>query len=231
MVSLLIISLFSRLLETIYTTDNQNNEGQQQVSIHNDLNEILQSMTDQETGLRGYIATDDPTFLIPFTSGRPGYLAISQNLKNQANKANFKDTSAALVQVDERANDWYNNFAEVQIKNMQSGKFATARAVSTSEAGKALFDKFRATDEQLQQVTERELATIQNQDTINNWSAVISSLLFSAIIIVILWRIFSRFATDLTRQLNTLKNTAQRAGKPEIFRLVLANSLTKNSTS
>ncbi|HLX41377.1 MAG TPA: ATP-binding protein [Ktedonobacteraceae bacterium] len=215
-VGLLIISLFSRLIETIYTTNNQNTEGQQQVSIHDDLNGILQSMTDQETGLRGYIVTNDPTFLAPFTNGRPGYLAASQNLKNQTNNANFIATSTALAQVDERANNWYNNFAEVQIKNMQSGNLSTARALSTSTAGKAMFDKFRAADDQLQQVAERDLANIQNQDTIHNWTAVISSLLFSAIIIVILWRIFSRFATDLHRQLNILKNTAQQLGAGDL---------------
>ena len=215
-VGLLLLSLFFRFLETIYTTVNQNKEGQQQISIHDDLNGILQSMIDQETGLRGYIATNDPTFLEPFTSGRPDFLSALQGLKNQANNGNIKDTSAELAQVEERANDWYNNFAEVQIKNMQSGKLSTARAESTSLFGKALFDKFRAADGQLQQVADRDLANIQSQENTSNWFVVISSLLFSVIIIVILWRIFSRFAADLSRQLNTLKNAAQQLGAGDL---------------
>jgi signal transduction histidine kinase/CheY-like chemotaxis protein/HAMP domain-containing protein len=65
-------------------------------------------------------------------------------------------------------------------------------------------------------VAERDLANIQNQDNIHNWSAVISSFLFSAIIIIILWRIFSRFAADLYGQLNTLKSVAQQLGAGDL---------------
>ena len=215
-VSLLILALFFRLSESIFTTINLYTLSKQTVAIHDDLNRMLQSMTDQETGLRGYITTNNPTFLAPFTGGRPQYLSSLQDLKNQPNKSRLNNTIAALAQVEERANDWYNNFAEVQIKNMQSGNLALARSESTSTTGKVLFDRFRTTWGQLQQAANHDLASLQDRGNVNIWFGTTLSFLLLAIVIVILWRRFNRFAHDLAGQLNTLKNIAQQLGAGDL---------------
>src|SRR5579875_3060418 len=44
-------------------------------AIQTNLNTLLNSMINQETGLLGYINTGNPVFLQPFNSGRPAYLA------------------------------------------------------------------------------------------------------------------------------------------------------------
>src|ERR1051326_3026750 len=96
-------------------------------------------MVNQETGLRGYIDTNNTTFLQPFTTGRPQYLLAVQSVQKQAQSSYFTRTKTALAQAEARANAWYNTYALVQIKNMQSGDLAIARSESTLTTGKALF--------------------------------------------------------------------------------------------
>src|SRR5437660_37888 len=99
----------------IYASVSQYNLGEQKVSIHDDLDSILSSMIDQETGLRGYITTNNSTFLEPFTNGRPQYLAFVQHLQSSTGSSDFVNTSAAIAQVEARANDWYNDYAQAQV--------------------------------------------------------------------------------------------------------------------
>jgi signal transduction histidine kinase/CHASE3 domain sensor protein/ActR/RegA family two-component response regulator len=216
LVSLLILSLILGLAEGFYSTITQYYLGGQKISIYNDLNKILQSMIDQESGLRGYIVTDNSTFLEPFTSGRPQYLSTLQDMKNQTHSSDFNATTAALVQVDGRASDWYNNFAEVQIKNLQSGNLSTARSESTSVAGKALFDRFRAAVSQLQQTVDRDLLHVQQQRNTIIWLATLGTLLLPVLVIVTLGLTFSRFSDNLYRQLDALKRTAQQLGAGDL---------------
>ena len=161
-VGLLLLILIVQILLSFLISTSASVLGAQKVAIRTDLDGILSSMIDQETGLRGYITTNDPTFLAPFASGRPQYLSYVQNLKNQTTDDNFSDLSIALTQVEKRADDWYNNFALVQIKNMQSGHFTTARSESTNASGKALFDSFRTAKAQLEQSVDRNVTALQN---------------------------------------------------------------------
>ena len=128
---LLVIAFLFNFLAGIYVFDIQYNLGEQKVAMQQDQDAILIAMLNQETGLRGYLITNSPAFLAPFNNGRPQYLLLVQQLKNQAKgtQANdFSGTNTALTQVVERANDWYSNYAQVQVKRMQSGNIAAARS-------------------------------------------------------------------------------------------------------
>ena len=81
-VGLLLLILVVQILLSFLISTSSNTLGGQKVAFRTDLDGILSSMIDQETGLRGYVTTNDPTFLAPFTSGRPQYLSYVQGLKN-----------------------------------------------------------------------------------------------------------------------------------------------------
>ncbi len=140
-VGLLIFGLALSLFVGLFATINQYNLGEQKVAISQDLSNILNSMIDQETGLRGYIATNNATFLSPYTTGRPAYLSYVQQLKNLTSGSTFGNTHLALSQVESHANDWYNNYAQVQIQKMQAGDLTDPRSDKANAAGKVLFDK------------------------------------------------------------------------------------------
>src|SRR5437588_1660189 len=148
--SLLVFAFLFNFLVGIYVSNRQYNLGEQKVALQKDQDGILIAMLNQETGLRGYINTNSPAFLEPFDTGRPQYLLSVQNLKDQAQgiqARDFSGTNTALAQVAARANDWYSNYAQVQIKRMQAGNLAVARSTSIVSAGKGLFDRFRASVE------------------------------------------------------------------------------------
>src|SRR5438067_5082565 len=100
---------------SLLTTSAQYKLSEQKVAIRVNLDGMLNSMIDQESGLRGYITTNDPRFLEPFNSGRPQYLAYVRNLKNLMQSRVFSEATSALAQADAQAEDWYNHFALLQI--------------------------------------------------------------------------------------------------------------------
>ncbi|GAC1349180.1 MAG: hypothetical protein NVSMB27_19880 [Ktedonobacteraceae bacterium] len=215
-IGLLILVLFLRFYASAYTANLQSNLSTQKVSLHDTLNGLLRSMVDQETGLRGYISTNDPTFLDPFNSGRPQYLSYLQRIKGQLSSADFSDSIATLSQVEQRANDWYANFAQVQIKNMQSGNSSTARSAISGTTGKSLFDSFRASVALLTQKVDNDLSKAQGRLDSAIWSALISTLLASLIVVAILWRVFALLARGLRTQLKILVDTTNQLGSGDL---------------
>src|SRR5947209_537487 len=200
-VGLLILSLLLIFIISAIAYNNQRALNDQTISIQNDTNGLLRSMLDQETSLRGYISTGNPSFLQPFIAGRPQYLAYLQHLKAQTNNSNFVQTSMALTQVDAGAEDWYNNYAQVQIERMKRGDTTTPRLESTSTTGKNLFDRFRNSITQLQQASNLNLTKLQSQGTSADRIVVIGVIIITILAVILVIRTFTTFANNLRQQL------------------------------
>ncbi len=211
-ISLLLVGLILCVSAGIFASISQYNLGEQKVSIQENLDSILNSMVNQETGVRGYISTDNTTFLDPFTTGRPEYVASLQKLKDSTNNSSFSNTAPFILAVDNRASDWYNNYANVQIKNMETGDLVTARSERASTQGKAAFDAFRSAESQLQTVINTDLTNLQMQVNTINTAAIIFVVVLSIIAIIVLWRVFSRLTNNLRDQLATLQTTTAQVG-------------------
>lgn len=211
-ITVLLLGLILSVSAGIYASISQYNLGEQKVAIQANLDGMLSSMVDQETGLRGYISTNNTTFLDPFTSGRPQYLLYLQQLKNATNNTSFSNTSALIISADNRASDWYNNYASVQVRNMEAGNLAIARSESTNTAGKVAFDAFRTSMALLQGTVNSDIGNLQVQvNTINIFSIVIV-VVISIIAIVILWRVFNSLTNNLRDQLGILQSTTTQLG-------------------
>ena len=217
--SLLVFAFLFNFLVGIYVSNRQYNLGEQKVALQKDQNGILIAMLNQETGLRGYINTNSPAFLEPFNTGRPQYLLSVQNLKDQAQGTQARDfsgTNTALAQVAARANDWYSNYAQVQIKRIQSGNLAVARSVSIVSVGKGLFDRFRASVEHLQQAIDHDVNAIQLRVKAFNQFVLIIALLLSAIALFILGYTCITFVKVLLEDLNILKAATNQQGSGDL---------------
>ncbi len=209
---ILLFGLVLGVVASIYASTSQYTLGEQKVTVQRNVDGMLSSMIDQETGLRGYITTNDTTFLEPFNSGRPQYLSYLQQLKDATNNTSYNNTSALILLADNRATDWYDNFASVQIKNMQSGNLAVARSEATSAAGKQSFDAFRNAMAQLQGVVNSDVVNLQAQVNTINTLFVISVIIVSCIALIVLWRVLGSLTNNLQGQLNTLQDTTARLG-------------------
>src|SRR2546421_4463517 len=126
--SLLIGALLFRFIAGQYTANAQYNLSQQEVRIQNDTNGILIAMVNRETGLRGYIATNNTVFLEPYHSSLLDYSSAIKQLTDETNSSNFQQTTAALIQVEKWVNDWSNRYAQSQIQIMERGNLPLAEA-------------------------------------------------------------------------------------------------------
>ncbi len=213
----LIVSIFIFGIPlSIIASPSQHNLDVQKGALQEDLNSILISMVNQETGLRGYITTANSAFLQPFSDGRPQYLLAEQRLASQAQGSDFKETAMALTQVDARANAWYNTYAQVQLHNVQSGQLETARAVSTNAFGKTLFDQFRAAVAHLQDAFGQDLTALQFRLGILSLVIFLGVVVLAVLAVIVLWRTLSRFLTALRAQLTILISATTLLGSGDL---------------
>jgi two-component system, chemotaxis family, sensor kinase CheA len=190
---------------SITLTHAQDSLGEQRVALHDEVNNLQLGMVNQETGLRGYVLTNDPAFLEPFHDYRPIYLAALQQLQAQLSSGDFAASAeSATSATQSRATDWYVEFAIVQIQNMQFGKLSTARSEVTTNMGKALFDSFRTTIPPLKLLVDQDIANQQQRLTMFIWLTLIFSTLIALAAVIMISRAFVTHATVLRQQLDIL---------------------------
>lgn len=209
----LIICLILNSAVGLFVSNNQQALGNQKVTLNDHINQLQQSMIDQETGLRGYIITNNAAFLTPLNTGRTDFNNLIIQIQSDANQKGFEATLSALKGVNDAANSWQNNFANPQIANMRAGRFQAARSDQFNAEGKSLFDAFRRSISRVQDTANLDLSTLQNQANLVDWSVISGTLLLTIVMIVIIWRIFSRFINDQYRHLEILKDTAAAFGE------------------
>lgn len=139
-IGLLLIVLVAQIVIAVYTSSNQDLLSEQRLAIQSDVDGILRSMVDQESGIRGYTTLEDPLFLEPFNRGRPQYLDYVEHLKQLTDNSAFNKTNLALPQAEAAANDWYNNFAVPQAQNVEAGKTSLVHSGAVNTEGKIKFD-------------------------------------------------------------------------------------------
>src|SRR5712691_1979762 len=155
--SLILAVFFLSFVVSWYAFNIQRQLDDQKVQLREDADGILRAMIDQESGLQGYIGTNNAVFLESFHQGRPVYLTFVQDLTTQLQSVPFRHTIVRLTAVEEVADEWYSNFALVQINEMQAGNFAAPRSETSILQGNFLFNQFRATVTQLQDAIEQDV--------------------------------------------------------------------------
>ncbi|KMO39906.1 chemotaxis protein [Methylobacterium tarhaniae] len=105
---------------------------------------VVAGMIDQETGLRGYLVSGDPSFVAPYREGQKAYRAALAEARHLT--ADNPVQQARLDALDRSAAAWTRDVAEKEIGLMaEVGGRERARALEASGAGKATIDAVRAT--------------------------------------------------------------------------------------
>ncbi|GCE11985.1 ATP-binding protein [Tengunoibacter tsumagoiensis] len=211
-ISLLMFCFVLTSVIGIFAIVTQRQLGEQKVAIHSDVNVLLQAMIDQETGLRGYITTNNEIFLEPLTNGRSQYASTLQHIKEETAGSNFQSTSTVLTEVDDKALQWTNRFANPQIDTMHSGNLAAARDAQLNTEGKMLFDDFRRSVARLQTVTDNDLTNLQTQINLVDFGCLVGAIVLTVVAILWLWRTFNFFVMAQKQQLGELRDAAAAFG-------------------
>ncbi|HXA42302.1 MAG TPA: ATP-binding protein [Candidatus Solibacter sp.] len=150
--------------------------------------QLLDAMVSQESGLRGYTLTGDPTFLQPYQSARVRLTTAEQAMSNPPSGL------ASLLSAEEHAASTWQRWAETRVAIVPTqGPGAT---VDDSQ-GRLLFDSFRSDwsaldqrDTSLEIATKAELTSQLSQQSITRgagWLAVM--ILLTALALVVFFRI------------------------------------------
>ena len=111
-------------------------------------NDIEISMLDQETGLRGFVLSGEDSFLAPFNAGRRNAEAALARMQAQLRFDSVAEFRPEIDAITKAAHDWELNYADPTIAAAKTDPQGD-RAVAEVQAGKARFDRFRATVDQL----------------------------------------------------------------------------------
>jgi signal transduction histidine kinase len=161
--------------------------------------ELQTVLVDQETGVRGYLLTDNRQFLEPYASGvvaeRRQYELIEGLLRDRP------DLVKGLHEIRDAAAVWRKEYAEPLIADKQAGKEISA---VRAESGKPAFDQVRtllaAQNDRLSKARDdarTELAAVHN---LRNWAFIampIFFLIFGIAIAVLLRRAVGRPLDEL----------------------------------
>jgi signal transduction histidine kinase len=121
--------------------------------------QVKSAVTDQETGLRGFILGGEDRFLEPYRSGQRDEAAALARLRAIARQEEF--LGRLVERVAAAADAWRSEYAEPTLAQARSDP-APARGTISVEGGKARFDAFRGAVADLQRVLSPERAAARS---------------------------------------------------------------------
>ena len=179
--------------------------------------EIIQDAINMETGERGYIITNNDSFLEPFYKGISDYKGRFEKIKPlvhdfQANKH--------LVKAQEKLFEWENSVALKLIEARKEAK-SDAKKISgvyeavASKKGKVVFDEFRS---QMQLFFEREKSLLQERKKIalSSSSFTNNAIVFGTLGVLIVAILLMLFVSKIvTTPMLLIRDAAKKISKGE----------------
>jgi signal transduction histidine kinase len=118
--------------------------------------QLLTSLVDQETGLRGYALTGDEQFLEPYRQGLVHEQETRAELEQYVRPGD--PARLALLTVDAAITAWRDQYASLRISGVDG-----AESDSTIQFGRELFERVRETNELLDDQLAQQVAEAQDQ--------------------------------------------------------------------
>ncbi|QWZ07666.1 diguanylate cyclase [Nocardioides panacis] len=140
LVSVLVLSLFTSGYLILVSQPRLTNY----VELAREARDVHEAMLDQETGLRGWLATGDPIFLEPYTAGRAASAAsVSGLLSDVKSSPDVTDGVVSMLLARQRWESWASEAAAMRVTPAQRTDGTLARFLLD---GKELFDAYRERD-------------------------------------------------------------------------------------
>jgi CHASE3 domain sensor protein len=102
------------------------------------LERLFRAQLDQETGLRGYLASGETIYLEPYTSGEPVFEQTLQSLRAASDRAGMQADDTILLDLQRTHEQWVDSVAKPLILNPNG-----PAAQREQQFGKALIDQER----------------------------------------------------------------------------------------
>jgi len=139
LVSVLVAAVVFFNLSGIRSASDWNDHTQ---NVLNQLDAISSSMVDQETGVRGYLVSNEDQFLEPYRQG--GQITKTALDKLASLTSDNPEQQARIETLRAHVAEWQTKVALVEIQKMQAGDIEGARSLEASGVGKSAMDGVRA---------------------------------------------------------------------------------------
>jgi signal transduction histidine kinase len=138
--------------------------------------QLLTSLVDQETGLRGYSLTGDTTFLEPYRRGLVAEQASRERLEQLVRREG--PARLSLLTLDAAITAWRDRYATLRVAPVQAPGTDT-----TIQVGRQLFERVRTTSAELDAELTREIRDAQaNADEDRRLVLVVLALMAVAVV-------------------------------------------------
>ncbi|HST16893.1 MAG TPA: ATP-binding protein [Gaiellaceae bacterium] len=131
--------------------------------------DLLADMLDEETGVRGYVITADPSSLQPYTAARPRAAA---DLADLARLTERRPEIRTQVQTVRQIVFELNGYFDRQVSLVRSGRAGQLTAQANVLQGTSRFDRFRATANALGSDADRIVAGAKRSQRRTLWSTL-----------------------------------------------------------
>jgi PAS domain S-box-containing protein len=165
--------------------------------------QLLVGALNQETGMRGYVVTGNPSFLQPYRLGAAQAVGAAGDLHSVSLTSPFNSDVTSTLRALRR----WRQLATQALSDVQEHDLSAAQAVSTQAAGKSRFDQFRREQMLLSNVVERDLRSSRQSlhtqvvRSIVVLTAAISVGVLIGLLMWLWWRLFGRRFAQREREL------------------------------
>ena len=128
------------------------------VQAQQQLDQIVYVQLEQETGLRGFLATGDRIFLQPYTSGSAEYENALRDFSDTTAGLHIGDIDSSAVQMRKLHSSWTNEVAEPLLAAPHG-----RQAASRETLGKVLIDQLRGDAKNTHDLLGTQLTAAQTQ--------------------------------------------------------------------
>lgn len=162
---------------------------------------VLTHQLDEETGIRAYASTHDPTFLQPFASGTARFDATIERLRTAIAAAGLPDEVAAVDDARSLNNAWLHTVADPILNNRVRDPLALQLR------GKELVDRFRADIARIDSALNAREVTLGTEAS----RAVERVGLLLVVAILAIFALSIVFVVQQNRLFDRMENDRQRA--------------------
>ncbi len=165
---------------------------------------VLQDMTDAETGLRGWVATDDESFLQPYRHGRTQ--VIRDQLRLQQYAEQHPDLRRDVARQAAAVEDWFASYAEPRL-DLPAGPASVSH--QRFLVGKQKFDRVRAANASVDAKLSASLAE-SRLAAARELPWIVGILVFVAVLGAVASLFARRVAGRITQPLVEMQRTVDR---------------------
>jgi methyl-accepting chemotaxis protein len=175
------------------------------------LQDVMESMVDQETGVRGYLISGEQQFLAPYKSGQVAFDKSFARVKELTSDNSTQQQR--LSQIRGFAQRWHDDVAEKEIALMGKPETrAEAGKLEASGAGKTSMDGVRGVIGEMDKA-ERDLLQVRAADQASAFStaftlSIVGGVLSLVVSIGLAWLLTRGISSPIVRMTEAMKRLA-----------------------